>query len=291
MSFASFLRCPLCGSVLNREGGSLFCAGDTGRRHCYDIAREGYVNLLPPGKKGNAHTGDDAAMMAARSAFLKGGYYDGISDAAADLCLRHRPASPSRISFADAGCGEGYHTVRIAGHLLHAGACAVEGCGVDASRKGAAAGARLARASAVQASLSFVTGNIFSLPVAASSLDALFSLFAPIPAEEAARVLGDDGVLIVVASAPRHLWEMRSLIYDEPREGNASITIPAGFTLLEKCEYRTSVDLPDQETLDALFTMTPFYYRASAAGRQRLSTAGALTVSVEADLYALGKIH
>ena len=50
MSFASFLRCPLCGGVLLREGGSLLCDGHGGRRHCYDVAKEGYVNLLPPGK-------------------------------------------------------------------------------------------------------------------------------------------------------------------------------------------------------------------------------------------------
>ena len=73
MEFSSFLRCPLCGGALSREGGSLFCDGHTGRRHCYDIATAGYVNLLPPGKGGNARTGDDGAMIAARSAFLSGG--------------------------------------------------------------------------------------------------------------------------------------------------------------------------------------------------------------------------
>ena len=291
MSFASFLRCPLCGGVLLREGGSLLCDGHGGRRHCYDVAKEGYVNLLPPGKKNNARTGDDAGMITARSVFLSSGCYDGISDTAADVCLAHLPEKEGAIAFCDAGAGEGYHTCRIARRLAQKSGRAVEGCGVDASKKGAANGARLSRSAADGVSLSFVAGNIFALPVEDRSLSAVFSLFAPIPAAGAARTLRDDGVLIVVASAPRHLWEMRCLLYDDPREGNAEVTVPDGFALLDKTEVRTSVHIPDQRTLDALFTMTPFFYRTPAEGRARLASAGSLTVSVQADVYAFRKIQ
>jgi len=286
MNFASFLRCPVCGGALAREGGSLLCGGQSGRRHCYDIAREGYVNLLPPGKKNNAHTGDDAGMIRSRTAFLTGGYYDCISDAAAALCFAHLRPSETPIAFCDAGSGEGYHTCRIARRLADLSGRAVEACGIDASKKGAAAGAKAARNAPAGCSLSFAAGNIFSLPAADASLDAVFSLFAPIPAAETARVLRQDGVLIVVAAAPRHLWEMRCLIYDDPREGNAEVTTPEGFELLDKREVRASAVIPDQQTLDALFTMTPFYYRTPAEGRARLAAASSLTVSVEADVYA-----
>jgi 23S rRNA (guanine745-N1)-methyltransferase len=138
-------------------------------------------------------------------------------------------------------------------------------------------------------SLSFITGNIFALPCEDRSLDVLFSLFAPIPAAEATRTLKDDGLLVVVASAPRHLWEMRCLIYDEPRQGNAEAAVPEGFTLLAKNEVRRKVCIPNQDALNALFTMTPFYYRTPAEGRERLASAGSLTVSVEADVYVFRK--
>ena len=36
------LICPICGSKLNTFDKSLVCAG----HHCFDIARQGYVNLL-----------------------------------------------------------------------------------------------------------------------------------------------------------------------------------------------------------------------------------------------------
>lgn len=291
MSFASFLRCPLCGGILTQEGRSLFCDGHTGRRHCYDIAREGYVNLLPPGKKNNAHTGDDAGMIAARTAFLSGGYYDCISEAAADACLPYLMPETLPLTFLDAGSGEGYHTCRIASRLAQRTGRSVEGCGTDASKKGAAAGAKRASALSEEISLSFITGNIFALPTEDRSLDVMFSLFAPIPAAEATRTLKDDGVLVVVASAPRHLWEMRCLLYDDPREGNAEAAVPEGFVLLSKNELRTQVHIPCQRDLDALFTMTPFYYRTPSEGRERLAHAGALTVSVEADVYVFRKFH
>lgn len=286
MKFSQFLCCPVCGAPLSQEGGSLFCAGRAGKRHCYDIAAAGYVNLLPPGRQGNAHTGDDGGMLAARARFLDGGFYDGISDAAADLCAQHLSRPYQTIRFCDAGAGEGYHTCRIAGRLGAVCGSAVDGCGIDASKKGAARGARRARTLPEETNVCFAAGNIFSLPVSDGSLDAFFSLFAPIPAAEAHRTLHRDGVLIVAASAPRHLWEMRSLLYQEVRPNDTPVRTPEGFSLLEKREYRTQVFLPDQQTLDALFAMTPFYYRSPPEGRARLAAAGAMTVSVEADLYA-----
>lgn len=70
------LRCPLCGEPLAVVGNSLVCAG--ARRHTYDMARTGYVNL-------NTHlpkSGDTAEMAAARQAFLRRGYYAPLAAAA-----------------------------------------------------------------------------------------------------------------------------------------------------------------------------------------------------------------
>ncbi len=288
MAFCDFLICPLCASPLIREGASLFCTG--ARRHCYDVASSGYVNLLPPGKGKNARTGDDALMIAARTAFLTGGYYDGISDAVAKLAADHLPTGEGRIAQLDAGSGEGYHTCRIARGIASATGRHVDALGIDASKKGAAAGAKLAaRTKADGAEISFAAGNIFSLPVKDHSIDGMLSLFAPIPSAEAMRTLKDDGILVVVASAARHLWEMRCLLYDEVREGNAEAATPDGFSLKEKREVRETVHIPDNETLMHLFTMTPFYYRTPESGRARLARTDSLDVSVMADLYVFTK--
>ena len=274
---------------MSRRDASLFCDGHTGRRHCYDIASSGYVNLLPPGKGGNAHTGDDGAMIAARRAFLGGGYYDCISDAAAEIAWENLSLRRDSIRFCDAGSGEGYHTRRMACRLSEVSGLPILGCGIDASKKGAAAGVKGCRDLPDSVSLSFAAGNIFSLPVAGDSLDIVFSLFAPIPAEEVSRTLRDDGILVVVAAGPRHLWELRCLLYDEPREGNAEASTPLGFTLCHKQTVRRVVHIPDRAALQALFTMTPFYYRTPEGGRVRLDNTSSLDVGIEADIYVFRK--
>jgi 23S rRNA (guanine745-N1)-methyltransferase len=77
-----YLACPLCGAALSRAGGVLRCASG----HAFDIARQGYVSLLPAGSRGNI--GDTAAMVQARIDFLAAGHYAGLaaelSRAAAD---------------------------------------------------------------------------------------------------------------------------------------------------------------------------------------------------------------
>ena len=46
------LICPICGSKLNTFDKSLVCSG----HHCFDIARQGYVNLLTVQQKHSLHT-------------------------------------------------------------------------------------------------------------------------------------------------------------------------------------------------------------------------------------------
>ena len=39
----ALLRCPICSGSFHQEGKSLLC----GKRHCYDIAKQGHVNFAP----------------------------------------------------------------------------------------------------------------------------------------------------------------------------------------------------------------------------------------------------
>ena len=78
------LTCPVCGGVLHREERSLRC----GAGHCYDIARQGYVNLLRSNQSKSKRHGDDKRMVAARTAFLDAGYYAPLRDAVAAAAAR-----------------------------------------------------------------------------------------------------------------------------------------------------------------------------------------------------------
>lgn len=262
---------------MTAEERSFACTGE--RRHCYDIAASGYVNLLPPGKMNNARAGDAREMLRARVNFLSGGYYDRISGTIAEMIAG---ALPERhLTLLDAGCGEGHHICNIA-KLLSASAI-----GLDASKHGAEMGAKTAKRCA--ADVFFAAGNIFSMPVADKSVDAVISMFAPIPAEESARVLADDGVLAVCASGPDHLIEMRSIIYDEVRDNSKEIKCPDGFELSEAKTLTYKAELPSGEVVRDLFTMTPFYHRCPREGREKLLQCEGLEITVQTVIHIYKK--
>ncbi|MFF3856895.1 putative RNA methyltransferase [Micromonospora sp. NPDC002575] len=74
------LRCPVCAEPLTEAATGTARALRCPRRHSFDVARQGYVDLLA----GRApHAGDTAEMVAARADFLAAGHYDPVSDALA----------------------------------------------------------------------------------------------------------------------------------------------------------------------------------------------------------------
>ena len=282
--------CPVCGASLHRNGGSLFCENPV-KRHCFDLASSGYVNLLPPGKAGNAHTGDDKGMIRARSRFLALGLYDAIPLTAASLASEVLGKRDSLFAV-DAGCGEGYHSCLMAETLKEKCADEVMLFGFDASKHGAEAGAKLASRRGLTegaVTVAFAAGNIFALPVPDHSADCVFSLFAPIAGEENCRALKDDGVLVVGAAGKRHLWQLRELLYDTPREAEGEIRTPDGFTPVAEKTLSATIHVPTTEALKDLFQMTPFAWRTSAEGVKRLDTADSLSVQIEVLFRAFRK--
>ena len=67
------LRCPVCGGELEEGEGQLRCS----EGHSFDIARQGYVNLVPG-------PGDSAEMVEARQNFLSAGHFARQSAALAE---------------------------------------------------------------------------------------------------------------------------------------------------------------------------------------------------------------
>lgn len=107
MSFS----CPLCHQPLAHVNNSFICP----QRHQFDVAKEGYVNLLPVQHKRSRDPGDSAEMMQARRAFLDAGHYQPLRDAIVEQLSARLDASATSIL--DIGCGEGYYTHAFAGAL------------------------------------------------------------------------------------------------------------------------------------------------------------------------------
>lgn len=263
MTTEQFL-CPVCGAPLRAEGGSYRCAA----RHSFDIARQGYVNLLT-GKHGTQH-GDNKEMIRARRDFLAAGYYAPLVTAVAETAARY--AVPG-CRVLDAGCGECHYTAAIARRLAAAGMNA-EILGVDISREALAIGGR------AHPALALAVASLYRLPLADGSIDLLFEIFSPHCAEEYTRVLRPGGKMILVIPGARHLFGLKEVLYANPYENEVADTDLPGFTLLNMQDIEGRITLANETDLWNLFTMTPYFYRTSPADKDRLRARAPLTTEI-----------
>ena len=180
-----WLACPVCAATLAREGSALRCAAG----HSFDVARQGYVNLLRRAAPENADTPE---MLAARDRFLGAGHYAPIAAAVADLAR-----GAGRI--VEVGAGTGYYLAAALDAAPDAG-----GLATDVSPAAARRAARChPRAAAV------VADTWRRLPLPDGAVDLVLCVFAPRNPAEFARVLRPGGRAVVVVPGPGHLRELR----------------------------------------------------------------------------------
>ena len=106
------LACPIDGEQLEYHGRQLLCENG----HAFDIARQGYVNLLPVQHKRTKHPGDSKAMVLARTHFLNSGVYKPIANQLNKLVYTQITAG-KETTLLDAGCGEGYYFNAVLNYL------------------------------------------------------------------------------------------------------------------------------------------------------------------------------
>ena len=260
------LMCPVCGQPLLLEGKTYRC--ETG--HCFDCAKSGYVNLLPPAPGGKRH-GDDKLMVKARTDFLDKGYYDPLAAAVARCAA---DCKGDHLHIVDAGCGEGKYTVDVLNHLAEHGKTA-DIVGIDISKEALICAARRSKA------LKLCVASTAHMPLADGCADVVLNIFSPFMGEEFARVLKPDGCLICVVPLERHLWELKQLIYETPYENPAPTVELNGFTLAQRQDLRYEIELTCNEDIINLFKMTPYYYKTGAADQKKAEAAMYLKTTIE----------
>lgn len=243
--------CPLCHAPLVVSGRSFLCAN----RHSFDQAKEGYVNLLRVNRKHSADPGDNRDMLQSRRHFLQQGFYAPLAERLAAVVRQQFPDPAQALTLLDAGCGDGYYLGQLAQRLGEQVRC----CGTDISR------AAMRMAAKQYPAMQFAVASSFELPLADASVDVLVRVFAPASEAEIARVLKPGGLYLWAYPAAQHLFELRQLVYDQPKPHEVEALLPvAGLELLptESVQYR--IQLPDQASIAALLAMTPYYWSASA---------------------------
>jgi 23S rRNA (guanine745-N1)-methyltransferase len=264
------LACPLDGAPLQRDGSVWRCASG----HCFDIAGQGYTNLLPVQQKRSRDPGDSKEMVAARRRFLNAGHYRPIAAAVSRAAFAGLPPGNAAACL-DAGCGEGYYLRQLAAAASGVGRTLAL-LGLDISKWAVLAAARQDRRP------NWVVGSNANLPVLPGTLDCVLCMFGFPVYREFARVLKPGGQLLQVDAGPDHLRELREVIYPTLRvERPAGRAVPEGFTCLPAEAVGFSVELTGTKQIADLLAMTPHLYRASAEGRARAAALTVLTVTAD----------
>lgn len=266
----SLFCCPICGGALERTQDRYVCP----QGHSYDLAREGYVHLLPVNRRHSDNPGDDRAMVQARTRFLDGGWYAPLREALCELAFSTAQAAPSLL---DAGCGEGYYTAALAERVKTLGGRIA---GIDLSKAAVKKAARRCPTAEI------AVASCYRLPVPDASIHCLIDCFSPLAAEEFRRVLRQDGQFLYVVPGPRHLWELKCLLYDAPYENEERIEIYEGFSLASVTPVETTFTLPTAEDVQALFHMTPYAWKTPHESAARLSAVERLTVTAQFRIHA-----
>jgi 23S rRNA (guanine745-N1)-methyltransferase len=217
-----YLRCPVCAGTVELTPPVLRCE----RGHSFDLARQGYLNLLT----GRPRVGADTAeMVAARADLLAAGHFRFLAKALASLSVRQDPPGAGLV--VEVGAGTGYYLAAVLDRLPTRTGLALD-VSIPAVRRAARAHPR---AGAV------VADAWRGLPLADDSAAVLLNVFAPRNGAEFRRVLRDDGVLLVVTPRRGHLAELVGplglLEVDPDKDRRLAASLGPFFTLVEEAGY------------------------------------------------------
>ncbi len=253
----ALLRCAVCGDAMQLQGGSLRCRNG----HCFDVAKEGYVNLLRGSKNGDK-IGDDKLAARSRHAFLEKGYYAPLRDALCAIFFGQRG------TLLDICCGEGYYTdalARLNGPAVY---------GFDISRE-------MVRLAAKRGHATCFVANMANIPVADGTFDYATHLFAPFIETEFARVLKPGGRLYSVIPGREHLFGLKQVLYASAYYNDERLPQTNLLRPIDTRRVSAQIVLTDPQDMQSLFHMTPYYFHTSPTDREKLSACTRLETKIE----------
>lgn len=276
--------CPLCDLPLEVDLSSMVC----GNGHCFDVSKQGYVNLLPVQNKRSKSPGDSKDMVQSRNAFLNAGHYQPIAEKINGLILENIKANlPENVfSIIDAGCGEGYYLTKLAERCSEdVSSKQVNLCGLDISKWA------VQTASKRHKSVQWLVASNKALPVADNSIDLILCAFGFPSYPAFAKAIRSGGTLLLVNTYEQHLIEMRELLYPSikpfqlPTHAEAET---AGFEL-QKSERLTFQSVIPHDDIEKLLGMTPHGHRAPKEGINKVLANEQLKLTIDLNFRMLTK--
>lgn len=264
------LICPICNESMQTHGKIVSCTNN----HCFDKAKQGYLNLLPVQYKNSRSPGDNLEMVDARRYFLSTGHYAPLAKRLAELSTHNMPIK----NWLDVGCGEGYYTQMLAQALPEA-----TGYALDISRDA------IKQACKLNKEINWLVASMARIPLADKSCDLITTIFSPFNWQEAIRTLTPTGGILRLGPTSEHLIELREKLYDNVRpyqDDKHLLQVPDQLKLTKTDYLRYTLALTEATDRQHLLAMTPHGWRASNEKRERvINTPFSVTVSVRYDYF------
>jgi 23S rRNA (guanine745-N1)-methyltransferase len=222
-----------CHLPLVREERRLVCS----RRHSFDVARSGYINLLQPQDRRSKQPGDTVPAMAGRRRLHDLGVTGPLLSGIAGML-----GASSNDVVLDVGCGDGFYLGSLARQI------GLDAHGVDISIPAVDAAAKR------YPDCQWIVANADRfVPYADRSFSIVLSITGRMNAGEFRRVLRDDGRLLVAIPAPDDLIELRGTVRD--RVARTKETFAGQFKLAGQRRVTTTADLDAAAVQDILHSI------------------------------------
>jgi 23S rRNA (guanine745-N1)-methyltransferase len=250
--------------------------------HQFDIAREGYVNLLLAQHRRSKDPGYNKEMIAGRRDFFGSGHYQRLADGVAECVRMALPPIPQPVVI-DAGCGEGYYLRRLRTLLTddksHGDAVL---CGLDISKHGIRVAAKRDPRGV------YAVAGTHRMPVLPERVDVLLTHFSPVSPADFRKVVKPGGVVLVGGPGEEHLFSLKELLYDRPahHEPEATLADEPGFELIDTSTIRYPLSLRGPGQVANLLLMTPFFWSVEDSARARLAALDTLDTEVDVVVHA-----
>ncbi len=272
------LACPLDGQSLSLHERCFVCANG----HSFDLAKQGYLHLLPVQQMRSKFPGDSAEMIKARQHFLNAGFYDRIADRLIETLRSHMQLN-NDTCLLDAGCGEGFYLDWLY-RVLQADDVQPGLVGLDISKSAIIAAARRNK------DITWLVASNKQPPLMPQSVDVIVCMFGFPVFDAFKRILKPDGKLLLVEAGPQHLIELRRIIYAEVKHASLpvlSVAEQLGFGLLAQDALMYKTAPLGQLQIADLLLMTPHMFRASQEGRQSAAELDQVELTVDVSLRLL----
>lgn len=248
--------CPNCNNRLIENNKTYKCVNN----HSFDIAKEGYINLLLNKPK----AGDNLNMIKSRKNFLAKGYFDPLLN---KILYDLKQLNLNNPNIIDLGCADGYYTNSIRAVYQSI-------LGIDISKDA------IKYASKSYNDILFIVANSKAIPIKDETVDLVISIFAPVFLDEIKRILKKDSYLLKVTPNSDHMLELKQILYEDVYLTKEKQIVDINFSLIYDDNLTYKVLLKHNEIIN-LFTMTPYSYKTAISEILNLQGIEELTITFD----------